>query len=198
MWWWRTWPPEGKILTLSAQNALEEGYADAIAASRNEALGHFGYAGARVEQLTLGWAEHLARFVTNSVVSSLLLTLGFLGLIFEITTPGWGVPGTSGLICLILFFGGRYLAGLVGIEAIGLFVLGLILLMIETFVLPGFGLVGLLGFVGVAAGIIMAFGSLRPPSRFDGCLSREYLGCCSAVEPHPSLPPVQETRAVPP
>ena len=153
--------PEGKILTLSAQNALEEGYADAIAASRNEELGHFGYAGARVEQLTLGWAEHLARFVTNSVVSSLLLTLGFLGLIFEITTPGWGVPGTSGLICLILFFGGRYLAGLVGIEAIGLFVLGLILLMIETFVLPGFGLVGLLGFVGVAAGIIMAFGSLQ-------------------------------------
>lgn len=153
--------PQGKILTLSAQNALDEGFADVIAASRQEALAHFGLAQARVEVLRLGWAEHLARFVTNSVVSSLLLTLGFLGLIFEITTPGWGVPGTGGLLSLALFFGGRYLAGLVGIEAIGLFVLGLILLLIEVFVIPGFGITGVLGLIGMAVGIIMAFGNVK-------------------------------------
>lgn len=153
--------PQGKILTLSAQNAMERGFADVIADSREDALAYFGYGQARVEELTLGWAEHLARFVTNSVVSSLLLILGFLGLIFEITTPGWGVPGTGGLISLALFFGGRYLAGLVGIEAIGLFVLGLVLLAIEVLAVPGFGITGVLGLGGMAVGIIMAFGNVR-------------------------------------
>ena len=153
--------PQGKILTLSARDALEEGYADVLAASREEALAHFGYAQVRVEVLAIGWAERLARFVTNSVVSSLLLTLGFLGLIFEVTTPGWGVPGTAGVIALALFFGGRYLAGLVGIEAVGLFALGLLLLLIEIFALPGFGIAGALGLAGMGTGIIMAFGSVR-------------------------------------
>ncbi|NLM38619.1 MAG: nodulation protein NfeD, partial [Firmicutes bacterium] len=92
--------PKGKLLTLSAQKALEFGYADVIAASRSEALEQFGYTTVRVIEMELGWAERVARLVTNSTVSSLLLTLGFLGLIFEIATPGWGVPGTVGLISL--------------------------------------------------------------------------------------------------
>lgn len=153
--------PKGKLLTLSAQKALEFGYADAIAVSRSEALAQFGYTDAVVIEMELGWAERVARLVTNSTVSSLLLTLGFLGLIFEIATPGWGVPGTVGLISLGLFFGGRYIAGLVGIESIGLFALGFALLLLEIFVIPGFGVTGILGLLSMAVGIVMAFGSIQ-------------------------------------
>lgn len=153
--------PQGKLLTLSAQMALEYGFADAVAASRSEVLAQFGYAGANVIEIEPGWAERVARVVTNSTVSSLLLTLGFLGLIFEITTPGWGVPGTVGLISLGLFFGGRYIAGLVGIESIGLFGLGFVLLLLEIFLIPGFGIAGILGLLAMAVGIVMAFGSIQ-------------------------------------
>jgi len=150
----------GKILTLSAQDALDYGMADLMAGSVHEALVLSGYDVYELVELKPHWAENIARFLTNSTISSLLLTLGFLGLIFEITTPGWGVPGTAGLICLGLFFGGRYVAGLLGWEAILLF-LGLLLLLLELFVIPGFGIAGILGILGVFGSIILAFGDLQ-------------------------------------
>ena len=151
----------GKILTLSAQDALDYGMADLMAGSVHEALVLSGYDVYELVELKPHWAENIARFLTNSTICSLLLTLGFLGLIFEITTPGWGVPGTAGLICLGLFFGGRYVAGLLGWEAILLFLVGLLLLLLELFVIPGFGIAGILGILGVFGSIILAFGDLQ-------------------------------------
>ena len=151
----------GKIFTLSAQDALDYGMADLMAGSVHEALVLSGYDVYELVELKPHWAENIARFLTNSTISSLLLTLGFLGLIFEITTPGWGVPGTAGLICLGLFFGGRYVAGLLGWEAILLFLVGLLLLLLELFVIPGFGIAGILGILGVFGSIILAFGDLQ-------------------------------------
>ncbi len=152
---------EGKILTLSAHDALEYGMADLVAPSIHQALTELGYETYELVELKPHWAEHIARFVTQSTISSLLLTLGFLGLVFEVTTPGWGVPGTTGLICLALFFGGRYIAGLMGWEVILLFVAGLILILLELFVIPGFGLAGILGLLGVFGSVILAFGDLQ-------------------------------------
>ena len=152
---------KGKILTLSAREALDYGYADLIAANRQTVLLHFGYDDYELIQLTPHWAERIARFLTNSTVSSLLLTLGFLGLVFEITSPGWGVPGTGGIIALLLFFGGRYVTGLAGFEEIGLFILGLLLLALEIFVIPGFGLAGILGIIGMISSIILSFGNVQ-------------------------------------
>ncbi len=152
---------KGKILTLSAQDALDTGMADRIATNTNDLLTQLGYDQYEIIRLTPHWAENIARFLTNSTVSSLLLTLGFLGLIFEITSPGWGVPGTAGMLALILFFGGRYVTGLAGLEAILLFILGLVLLVLEVAVIPGFGLAGVLGLGSVFASIVMAFGDVR-------------------------------------
>lgn len=149
---------KGKILTLSAQDALDRGIADQIATSTSDLLRELGYDQYELVGLTPHWAENMARFLTNSTVSSLLLTLGFLGLVFEITSPGWGVPGTGGMLALILFFGGRYVTGLAGLEAILLFILGVILLVLEVAVIPGFGLAGILGLGSVFVSIVMAFG----------------------------------------
>ncbi|NMA60317.1 MAG: nodulation protein NfeD [Firmicutes bacterium] len=151
---------KGKILTLSAENAVEWGMADVLANSRHEVLAHFGYENYELIPLKPHWAERIARFITNSTISSLLLTLGFLGLVFEITTPGWGVPGTGGLIALVLFFGGRYVTGLAGFEEIGLFILGILLLILEIFVIPGFGLAGILGIIAVIVSVVLVFGNV--------------------------------------
>ncbi|MGB4431784.1 MAG: NfeD family protein [Limnochordia bacterium] len=152
---------QGKILTLSAQDALEYGMADLLAGSVHEVLTSLGYEDYELEELKPHWAENVARLLTNSTISSLLLTLGFLGLVFEITSPGWGVPGTGGIICLALFFGGRYAAGLMGWEVILLFIGGLILLLLELFVIPGFGAAGILGILGLRGSIVLAFGDLQ-------------------------------------
>ena len=140
---------EGKILTLSAQDAVEYGMADLVAGSVHQVLSELGYESYELVRLEPHWAESIARFLTNSTISSLLLTLGFLGLVFEVMSPGWGVPGTAGLICLALFFGGRYVAGLMGWEAILLFLVGLVLILLEIFVIPGFGVAGVLGMISV-------------------------------------------------
>ncbi|HHT69444.1 MAG TPA: nodulation protein NfeD [Firmicutes bacterium] len=152
---------KGKILTLSAQDAIEWGMADRLAISTHDLLTQLGYDHYEVIELTPHWAEQIARFLTNSTVSSLLLTLGFLGLVFEITSPGWGVPGTGGLLALLLFFGGRYVTGFIGLEAILLFILGVVLLVLEVAVVPGFGLTGLLGIASVLGSIILAFGDVQ-------------------------------------
>ncbi len=152
---------KGKILTLAAEDALEWGMANRIAGNTGELLADLGYKDYQILELTPHWAEQIARFLTNSTVSSLLLTLGFLGLIFEITTPGWGVPGTTGILALVLFFGGRYVTGLAGLEAILFFVLGLVLLILEVAVVPGFGLTGFLGIASVFTSIILAFGDVQ-------------------------------------
>lgn len=152
---------KGKILTLSAQDALEWGMTDFVVESRYQLLSELGYENYELIQLAPHWAERIARFLTNSTVSSLLLTLGFLGLIFEITSPGWGVPGTLGMLSLILFFGGRFVTGFIGLEAIFLFLIGVVLLLLEVTVIPGFGIAGILGIASVVTSVVLAFGDLR-------------------------------------
>jgi membrane-bound serine protease (ClpP class) len=73
----------------------------------------------------------------------------------EFKTPGFGLPGTAGAVLLLIYFFGHYVAGLAGIESIVLVMLGLVLLAVEVFFVPGFGVIGLLGILCMVAGIIM-------------------------------------------
>lgn len=147
----------GEILTISAGMALEIGFIDLVASTRAEVLEAFGFGNAAVVEATPNWAERVARFLTDPTVSSLLLTIGFLGLLTEITTPGWGVPGTAGLIALTLFFGARLVTGLAGLEIVILFLLGIGLLLLEILVIPGFGVVGILGIASVFVSLYLSF-----------------------------------------
>jgi len=148
---------EGEILTLTAARAGELGFVDLVAESRQDVLAAFGLSGAVVAELSPNWAERIARFFTDPTVSSLLLTLGFLGLLAEVTSPGWGVPGTAGLTALALFFGARLIAGLAGLEIVLLFLLGIGLLLLEALVLPGFGVAGVGGLAAIFASLYLSF-----------------------------------------
>lgn len=110
----------------------------------------------QIQSFELNWAEQLVRFLTSPVVSSLLMTFGFLGLFFEFRTPGFGVFGAIGLVCLGLFFWGHFLVRLAGWEELLLFIIGIILLAIEIFVIPGFGVVGILGLVAIVTSLALA------------------------------------------
>jgi len=149
---------KGKLLTLAAESALELKVADRKLEKVESILKAYDLEPARQVIVSPNWAEQVSRFVTSPIVSSLLLTLGFLGLIWEFRTPTWGIAGTFGLISLALFFGGHMIAGLAGWESIIIFAVGSFLLALEIFVIPGFGITGISGIIAILLSLFMSFG----------------------------------------
>ncbi|MBD7943833.1 nodulation protein NfeD [Psychrobacillus sp. FSL K6-2684] len=149
---------EGQLLTLSAREAIEVGYSEGTVATFDELLKKSNLTGAKVVETKEAFVETLARIVTNPVVVPILLSLASLGLILELYSPGFGVPGTVGLLSLGLFFYGHLVAGLAGYETFVLLALG-ILLVIAEFFIPG-GIIGILGLVAILFSIILAGGNL--------------------------------------
>jgi membrane-bound serine protease (ClpP class) len=147
---------KGKVLTLTTEEAIKTKIADHVVDDVDALLETLGLGEARVIDARLNWAETIARAVSNPMVTSLLLSLGMLGVMLELYQPGWGLPGTLGVICLGLFFFGHNVVQLAGFEEILLFVLGLGLIALELLVIPGFGFVGILGGVLALAGIVMS------------------------------------------
>ena len=145
----------GKLLTLTTEEAVEIGYAEAIE-DLDALLVELGHEGATVVTLELNWAERLVRFFSSSLVSPFLLSLGFLGLLIEIRTPTFGLAGTMGLISLGLFFGSNMIVGLAGLEDVLIVGAGLVLLGIEAFIVPGFGIFGVAGIVAILTGLYMS------------------------------------------
>jgi len=135
----------GKLLTLRTTTAMKYGMADYQMDSIDDIMDHFGYSMNDVVKVEPTWSEKIVRFLTDPIVSSLLMTLGFLGLIFEIQSPGWGIPGTVGLLALVLFFSTSVIADLASMMELLFLIGGIILIGIEAFVIPGFGVVGILG-----------------------------------------------------
>lgn len=145
---------KGKLLTLTAEQALEVGYSEGTVKNLAELLEKLGYENAEIRNVNETFAEKLARFLTHPVVIPILLTIGSLGLVLELYSPGFGLPGLAGLTSLLLFFYGHLVAGLAGFETVILFALGIGLILLEFFI-PG-GIAGAIGFIAVIASFFVA------------------------------------------
>lgn len=149
--------PKGELLTLNAEEAVKVGYAEGIAEDRTEVLSLLNLEDAEVIDSEVSIAERIARFVTNPIIIPILLSIGSLGLVLELYSPGFGVPGFMGAGALLLFFFGHMIAGFAGWESLLLLLVGVILIVVEIFI-PGFGIFGVLGAVGIVASIVLASG----------------------------------------
>jgi membrane-bound serine protease (ClpP class) len=147
---------KGKLLTLTTTEALTHKVADAVAGDLGAALQAAGLGDAVVRQSAPTWAETLVRFLTNPLVASLLMSIGMLGLLLELRTPGFAVPGTIGLTALGLFFWGHWIVQLAGWEELLLVAAGVLLIALEIFIVPGVTVAGLAGVLAIAAGLAMA------------------------------------------
>jgi membrane-bound serine protease (ClpP class) len=136
---------EGKLLTLSTEEALRIGFIQGSAASIEDVMDIMGWTGLPVIDMQEVWAESVLRFLANPVVSSILMLMMLGGLYFELQTPGIGFPGIMAGIGSLLFFAPLYIMGLAQSWEIVLFIMGVILIVIEIFVIPGFGLAGISG-----------------------------------------------------
>ena len=152
----KTISSKGKLLNLTAGEAREFGLASEILNSRRAVLDYLGLGKKEIIQTQATWSEALVRFLTHPLISPLFLTLGFLGILFELKIPGWGISGTLGLLFLALFFWGHYLVGLASWTELVIFFLGIILLLLEIFVIPGFGVAGISGIALILVGIFLS------------------------------------------
>jgi len=140
---------KGKLLTLTAEEAEGNNIADLLVNDFNALLAELKLTDSRIITRELTSTEKIARFVTNPTVSAVLLSLGFIALIFEALAPGFGIGGTVGILALGLFFSGYIINGLASWGLVVLFLAGIILIMLEIFVVPGFGVTGIGGLLAI-------------------------------------------------
>ncbi len=146
----------GKVLTLSSEEAVRLGVADRILPSVAEVLEAFGLPATAVVAHRETAAERVLRFLGSPVLQSLLMLMMLGGLYFELQTPGVGFAGLMALVGASLFFAPHYLLGLVEVWEVLVFVLGVGLIVVEIFVLPGFGIAGLSGIVLVIGALMVS------------------------------------------
>src|SRR5690606_28353149 len=113
-----------KLLTLTTKDALRVNIADFQANTLDAVLQSLNLPDAEIRRVSENWAESLVRFLTDPVISSLLMTVGILGIMLEMRVPGFGIPGALGLTSLALFFWGHTIVGLAGLEELLLVGLG--------------------------------------------------------------------------
>jgi membrane-bound serine protease (ClpP class) len=155
---------KGQLLTLSTGEAVRLGFAKGQVADEAALLAAIGHPGAQVVSTQPNWAEGIVRFLTNPLVAPMLLSLGILGLVFEIKTGAFGIGGLLSLVSLGLFFGSSFILGLAGWEEVLLLGLGLVALAVEVFIIPGFGVAGVVGTVAVIASMVLAMMGGHPTS----------------------------------
>lgn len=164
-------PPEarlisapGKLLTLTAREAVEFGLARGLASSVSEALRLAGQpADCPVMTVQKRWDEWIFSFLTHPIISGLLLMCGVMGIYMEMKTPGFGWYGLIGLSCLALFMGARMVLGLSDWFDLALVLVGIALIALEIFYIPGFGWVGIGGFFCVFLGLYLALTRVPVP-----------------------------------
>lgn len=148
----------GKLLTLTARSAAEWGYSDGDAPTLAQVLEAEGLGGGVITEFRPRWVDAAVDALTSPWLASLLIAVGVLGLLWEVLTPGFGVPGSVGLGALALFFWAHYLAGLAGWESIVFLVAGVVAILLEilVFTATDFGLAGIAGLVLIGLGFYTA------------------------------------------
>jgi membrane-bound serine protease (ClpP class) len=156
---------KGKLLTLTTEDAKKVGYCDSTAESLNEALAAIGVQGAKITNAEEQFGDKLVRFLTNGIMSSILIMIGLGGIFYTIKTGHFGSITVAAILALVLFFGGQYITDIAPTLAGLIFLVGIGMLVAEIFI-PSFGLLGIAGFACVFLGLFMAlagdFDTLTP------------------------------------
>jgi len=147
---------QGDLLTLTASSAVESGLAAAEIAGLDDVVNGLGIDADLVDIATPGLLETISRFVTSPSVAGLLLLAAIGLLIAEVTTGSGGLFALGGVGLFALFFWGHLLAKLAGWEDAVLLAIGIALIAVEVFVIPGFGIAGIAGTVALVAGMVMS------------------------------------------
>ena len=147
---------KGKLLTLTANEMEKYGVSKATVNNIKDLYEEFDIKENKVAKLEATSADKFISFLTSSAVIGLLVMLSLVALYMEITSPGFGVPGTIAIIGFAIVFGTNALLGRVGSLELIIFLLGVVLLIIEIFIIPGFGVTGVSGIILIVLSLILS------------------------------------------
>ena len=148
--------PAGQVITFSTKEAIEHNYCDQEANNLKEVAAFMGVENAEITVWEGSAIDKAIIFLVHPSVSGFLILLIFGGLFMEMKTPGVGFAGAVALLGIALFFAPHYIEGLAESWELAIFILGVLLIALEIFVVPGFGVPGILGIICVVAGISVA------------------------------------------
>ena len=182
--------PKGKLLALRASQAAALGVAKGLYDRQALVLAQVWPQAHEVLPFAPTWSEELAAWITSPGVQMLLFLVGIVAFYVELKSPGLSVPGLIGVVCFGLFFFGHHVVGLAQAWEALVFLLGLALLAVEIFVVPGFGVAGVTGVILMLGALIMAqvpdlwpggaYGGVQWPLVIDA-LGRTTLGIALGV-----------------
>ncbi|MHC4663676.1 MAG: NfeD family protein [Planctomycetota bacterium] len=163
------------LLALNGNDAEKYGFGSKIAENRSEVIESLKKRFIEENETTVGpvlevreygetWWERFVWFMAQPVPRGIILLLGLLGIFIEYKTPGFGFPGAIGAACIFLFFFVAYLADLATLIEPIIFTLGAILVALELFVIPGFGVAGVSGIILMGIAIILAMQRFTIPA----------------------------------
>ena len=155
---------EDQLLEMSASEGFAYGFSKAVVSGDSDLMARYGLAS--ITRMEPNWSEAMAYWLTSMYVRGFLLVVIFLSAYVEFHTPGVGLAGLVALIALIVFVGAPYLTGLANIWEILLIAIGVVLMLIELFVLPGFGVAGIFGILCVLLGLLATFMPDEPGKDF--------------------------------
>lgn len=146
----------GKVLTFTTAEAIKYGYCEAEVENVQQLLNHAGVKEYTIQEQRYSFIDKLIGFLVKPVVSGILIMLIIGGIYFELQQPGIGFPLILALSAAALYFAPLYLDGLATYWEIIIFFIGIVLIILELFVFPGFGVSGVMGIICVVTGLVFS------------------------------------------
>jgi membrane-bound serine protease (ClpP class) len=143
----------GKVLTFTASEAMKHGFCDSIVESVPEAIKAAGLSEYSLIGYNETFIDKIIGFLVNPVVSGLLIMIIAAGIYYEMQSPGIGFPLFASIVAAVLYFAPLYLEGMAAHWEVLVFIAGIILLVVELFVIPGFGVAGAAGIALIITGL---------------------------------------------
>ncbi len=146
----------GQVLTFTAEEALRNHYCEGLAENIPEVLEKAGIKNYKLVEFKATTIDKFIGFLLSPLIQGLLIVVIIGGIYFELQTPGIGFPLAAAVTAALLYFAPLYLEGLAQNWELLVFLIGLILLALEIFVIPGFGVAGVSGIILIITGLTMA------------------------------------------
>ncbi len=157
----------GQVLSMTPSEAIINGFCEAEVNSIKEIMAHAGISHYEIIPYHITATDHIIKFLIRPWISGILIMIIIGGIYFELQTPGVGFPLAAAIIAALLYFAPLYIQGMANHWEIILFLAGLVFIILEIFVIPGFGLTGILGIIFTVSGLSLALIRSTGPGFFD-------------------------------
>lgn len=145
-----------KVLTFTTSEAIKHNFCEGQADNIKELLQFSGIENYEIVEQKLTATDKFIGFLINPMISGILIMVIIGGIYFELQSPGIGFPSAAAVVAALLYFAPLYVEGLANNWEILIFIVGIILVAVEIFAIPGFGVAGISGLILIVTGLTLS------------------------------------------